>query len=235
MKKFNTSTCSLILSVLLLGVPAYAATIKGAVSYEGEVPNLKPIDMGADAICLSKHVSAVMPQVLVLDENKKMANVFVQITSGLPKQDYPVPTEPVVLTQEGCQYHPHVVGVQVGQTVKLLNPDGTLHNVHALCKVNAEFNLAMPKFRTEMTRIFDKVETMFPIKCDVHPWMAGWISVMAHPYFNVSQANGSFEIANVPAGTYELEAWHEKLGIQKASVTVTADETKEVNFTFSRP
>ncbi len=235
MKKFNTSTCSLIISVILLGVPAYAATIKGVVSYEGEVPNLKPIDMGADAICLSKHGSAVMPQILVLDENKKMANVLVQIVSGLPKQEYPVPTEPVVLTQEGCQYHPHVVGVQVGQTVKVLNPDGTLHNVHALCKVNAEFNLAMPKFRTEMTKVFDKVETMFPIKCDVHPWMAGWVAVLAHPYFNVSQTNGAFEIANVPAGTYELEAWHEKLGTQKASVTVTADETKEVNFTFSRP
>jgi plastocyanin len=226
------------LSVLFLFIfisAAQAGTISGTAVYEGKVPSFKPIKMDADPICLTKHSGEIFPQTLVLGEGNTMANVFVQIKSGLSKKNYPAPAEEVVITQEGCQYDPHVMGVMVGQTVKILNPDGTLHNVHALPKVNAEFNLAMPKFRTEMTKVFDKPEFMFPIKCDVHPWMGAWITVMEHPYFAVSQENGQFIITNVPAGTYEVGAWHEKLGTQTATVTVGGDETQTVDFKFSRP
>jgi len=132
-------------------------------------------------------------------------------------------------------YNPHVFGIMVGQPLKILNPDGTLHNIHVLSKINPEFNLAMPKFRKEMTKTFKKEEFMFTIKCDVHPWMGGWASVMSHPYFAVTADDGQFSIAGLPAGTYEVEAWHEKLGTRSASVTITDDETKELNFTFSRP
>jgi len=212
-----------------------AATISGTIKYEGEVPTFKPIKMDADPICLTKHTEPAMPQTLVLGEGKALANVFVRIKSGLAKKDYPVPQEPLVIDQEGCQYSPHVAGIMVGQTLKILNPDGTLHNVHAMGKVNPEFNLAMPKFRTETTKIFDKEEFIIPFKCDVHPWMGAWIAVMAHPYFNVTQKDGKFNIANLPAGTYEIEAWHEKMGTQTQSVAVSEDESKEINFTFTKP
>ena len=95
--------------------------------------------------------------------------------------------------------------------------------------------MAMPKFRTETVKVFDKEEFMFALKCDVHPWMVAWLSVMPHPFFASTQTDGKFKIDNLPAGTYEIEAWHEKLGTQKASVTVAADETKEINFTFAKP
>jgi hypothetical protein len=123
----------------------------------------------------------------------------------------------------------------VGQTVKILNPDGTLHNVHAMTKVNQEFNLAMPKFRTEITKVFDKPEFMFALKCDVHPWMSAYGSVMAHPFFAVTQKDGKFEIKGLDAGTYEIEAWHEKLGVKTMQITVTADESKQADFTFAKP
>src|SRR3989338_6299945 len=109
-----------------------------------------------------------------------MANVFIQVKGGLPNKAYPAPQDAVVLDQKGCTYAPHVFAVMVGQPLKILNPDGTLHNVHALAKVNAEFNMAMPQFRKEVEQTFEKPEPMFPIKCDVHPWMGGWMTVMSH-------------------------------------------------------
>jgi plastocyanin len=212
-----------------------AATVKGVVKYDGEAPKFKEIKMDADPVCLTHHKGAVFPQTLLLGENGAMGNVFVHVVSGLAKKTYPTPTEAAVLDQKGCMYEPHVLGVMIGQTVKILNPDGTLHNVHALSKNNPEFNLAMPKFRTETTKVFDKTEFMFPMKCDVHPWMGAWIAVMDHPFFAVTKTDGAFSLDNLPAGTYELEAWHEKLGTQKQSITIADGETKELSFTFAKP
>jgi plastocyanin len=184
---------------------------------------------------VSHHSAPVQPQTIQLGEGNEIGNIFVHVKSGIPKKNFPAPAEEVVIDQKGCMYHPHVIGVMVNQTVKILNPDGTLHNVHALPKLNAEFNLAMPKFRTEVTKTFEKPEMLFPIKCDVHPWMGAWISVMSHPYFDVTAEDGVFEIKDLPAGEYEIEAWQEKLGTQTAKVTLAEGESKEVNFTFSKP
>ncbi len=213
----------------------HAGTITGIVKYDGEVPAFKEIKMDADPICLTKHKDKVFPETLVVGEGNAMANVFVQVKSGVAKKQYPAPQDPMVLTQEGCKYSPHVLGIMVGQTLKILNPDGTLHNVHALSKVNTEFNLAMPNFRTEITKVFDKPESMFAFKCDVHPWMTAWVTVLDHPYFSVTKNDGKFTIADLAAGTYEVEAWHEKLGTQTQSVAIADGDTKEINFTFSKP
>ncbi len=234
-KTSQTAFIPVLLAAVFFISPVYAASISGIVKYEGAAPKFKEIKMDADPICQSHHTDAVYPQTLVIGEGNTMANVFIQVKSGLPNKQYPAPTEPVVVSQVGCMYDPHVFGAMVGQPVKILNPDGTLHNVHVMSKVNPEFNLAMPKFRTETTKIFDKAEPMFPFKCDVHPWMLAWVSIMSHPYFATTKQDGKFTIDNLPAGTYELEAWHEKLGTQKASVTLADGQAKETNFTFSRP
>jgi len=224
-----------VTGILMITVLSFGASITGTIHYEGDAPKFKEIKMDADPICLSRHTEAVFPDILVLGEGSTMGNVFVHVKSGLAQKDYPIPEEPVVVDQNGCTYHPHVFGVRVGQPLKILNSDGTLHNVHVLPKINAEFNLAMPKFRKETTKIFDKAEFMFPIKCDVHPWMGAWMSVLEHPFFTTTKLDGVFTIGNLSAGTYQLEAWHEKLGTQVVDVTLAADETKEINFTFSRP
>ena len=224
------------LAALMLACPnaQAAVNVTGTVTYEGEIPKFKEIQMDADPICLSHNKEKVFPQSLVLGENKTLGNVFVRLTRNVPKVNYPPPDEPVVINQEGCMYHPHVLGIMVGQTLKILNPDGTLHNVHVLSKVNPEFNLAMPKFRIETSKVFDKPEFMFPIKCDVHPWMGAWVTVMDHPYFNVTGVDGRFTIKDVPAGTYDIEAWHEKLGTRSATINVTGGGDNKIDFTFSR-
>jgi len=222
------------LAVAFCTTVASAATVSGTVKYDGPVPKFKEIKMDADPVCVTHHTGPAYPQTLLLGDGNTMGNVFVYVKNAA-KSATPVPTEAVVIDQKGCEYTPHVVGVRAGQPVKFLNPDGTLHNVHALSKVNPEFNLAMPKFRTETTKVFDKTEFAIPLKCDVHPWMGAWLTVMDHPFYSTTKKDGTFTIANLPAGNYEIEAWHEKLGKKTAKLTVGADETKTQDFTFAKP
>jgi len=202
------------------------ASISGTVTFKGDAPEMAVLDMAADPVCAEKNEEdPKRRQVLVLGDNQRIANVLVQIKGGLPAMEHEAAAEVVEFDQGGCQYSPHVFALRVGQTLKILNPDGTLHNVHAFSKVNAEFNEAMPKFRTELEKVFDKAEpTPFAVKCDVHPWMNAWAAVFDHPYFAVTGNDGSFTIGNLPAGTYELEIWHERLPAQTVSVTVAAGE-----------
>jgi len=234
----NTGSIGVILSLaaaVLLAAPVYAGTITGTIKFEGKAPKMPVIDMSADPICASKHDKPVHLQALVLGEGQTMANVFVSVIKGLPPdKTYPVPKEPVVLTQAGCMFSPHVFGVRAGQPLEIRNPDGTLHNVHAFCTVNESFNLAMPKFKKTTKKIFPKPEGMFPIRCDVHSWMSAYCVVMAHPFFDVTGKDGKFTIKNLPAGTYEIEARQERLGPKTATVTIKDDETKTVDFSFSR-
>ena len=222
-------------AIALPGTYALGGTITGTVTYEGAVPKFREIKMDADPICLSKHGEKVFPQSLVLGPDKTMGNVFIRIKDGIFDDQFPAPIEPVIMTQAGCMYDPHVIGLMVGQPLQILNPDGTLHNVHALSKINPEFNLAMPKFRRETTKTFGKAEFMFPIKCDVHPWMAGWIAVMDHPFFDITVEDGEFHIESVPSGRFTIEAWHEKLGTMTESVLVAPGSRSVINFTFSKP
>jgi hypothetical protein len=139
------------------------------------------------------------------------------------------------MDQVGCQYVPHVIGLMVGQPLKVLNSDGVLHNVHALPKINKPFNMAMPPTRKEATESFAKEEGMFVVKCDVHPWMQSYVGVFSHPFFAVTGTDGKYTIKDLPAGTYEIEAWHERLGTQKTKVTVGASDTQTAGFKFSPP
>jgi len=216
--------------------PTGTATVAGAVNYDGAVPNLKPVSMSADPTCASKHSGPVPSDVLELGPNKELGNVFVYVKEGLPADaTWTAPSTPATIDQNGCLYHPHVIGLMVGQPLKFLNSDGLLHNVHALPQVNQEFNIAMPAERKEAEHTFDQAEGVFHVKCDVHPWMTAYVGVLKHPYFSVSGADGKFSIANLPAGTYTIEAWHEKLGTQTQQVTVADGGTANVSFTFKRP
>lgn len=224
-------------AVLFVAADAFAAggTVSGKIAFEGAAPGRKKLDMNADPVCASKHTQAALSEAVVVNGNGTLKNVFVYVKKGLEGKKFAAPTVPAVLDQNGCMYTPHVFGVQAGQPIKILNSDGTLHNIHPKPKLNREFNLAMPKFLKEKTQTFDKAEVMIPVKCDVHPWMQSYVGVLDHPFFNVTGEAGAFELKGLPAGKYTVEAWHEVCGSQAQEVTVTEGGTASVNFSFKLP
>lgn len=209
---------------------ANAGGVKGVVNYSGPDPDTA-ITMNADPTCLSLHTTPVDTGNYLVKDGK-LGNVFVYVKSGLEGKSFPTPTEKKVLDQQGCQYHPHVFGIQVGQPLTIKNSDATLHNIHAMPKTNPEFNQGQPIKDMSFDKTFDKVEVVVPFKCDVHPWMNAYVGVLDHPYYAVSGEDGSFTIDKLPPGTYTLEAWHEDLGTATKDVTVAANQTVDVTFDF---
>ena len=213
-------------------VSADAATLTGMVKFEGTAPKMTNIQMSADPYCQSQHSSApATDQDVVTGPAGELANVFVYIKDI--KGNFPAPSTPATIDQKGCQYYPHVNAVMVGQALQIKNDDNTLHNIHAMPSVNSQFNEGQPVQGMVSTKKFDKVEmTPFKVKCDVHGWMKSYMAVMPHPFYAVSQTNGSFTISNLPPGQYTVVAWHEKYGQQEQKVTVGAKESKALSFTF---
>jgi plastocyanin len=226
----------LVATAVWPGVAFGASTISGTVVFNGTAPTLRPLAMDADPECAKKHSGPVPNEMLALGNGNTMGNVMVWVSKGLPAgKTWPAPKTPVVIDQHGCQYKPHVMGIMVGQPYRILNSDGVLHNIHTLPKINNSFNKGMPATVKEASTTFDKPEAMFHIKCDVHPWMSAYLGVFTHPFYSVTSTDGKFTISGLDPGTYEITAWHERLGTQTASVTVGASDTKTQNFKFAVP
>lgn len=233
---------SLRLAVLLVvvsvcpGVAIAASSISGTITFDGKAPSLRPLAMDADPACAKKHSGPVANEMLALGSGGTMGNIMVWVSKGLPAgKTWPAPKTAVTLDQKGCQYVPHVMGIMVGQPYRILNSDGILHNIHTLPKVNPSFNKGMPATLKETTTSFAKPEAVFHIKCDVHPWMSAYVAVFTHPFFSVTKTDGKFDISGLDPGTYEITAWHEKLGTRTASITVGANDRKTQDFKFALP
>jgi plastocyanin len=226
-----------VVSAGLLGIllipSVQAGTVSGKVSFKGIAPTPEKINMNADPTCVSLHSEPVFGEDVAVNQDGTLRNVFVYVKSGLEGKTFPAPDASVILDQRGCHYNPHVFGVQVNQKVDIINSDSTLHNVHGMPTQSKEFNLGMPIQGMKLSRKFDKPEVMVKFKCDVHPWMRAYAGVLEHPFFSVSGENGSFEIKDLPAGAYTIEAWHEKYGTQTQQVTVDEAGTQTVDFQFA--
>ncbi len=217
--------------------PATAGHINGKVVFEGMPPANEPIRMNADPACMKVAPGAQAQETYTVGAGGELANVFVYVKDGLGNRTFPVPTEPVVLNQQGCRYVPHVFGIMAGQPLQIVNSDPTLHNVHATpaAGVNTEFNTGQPIQGMKTEHIFTQPEVMVPFKCDVHGWMNSSVGVLNHPFYAVSGADGTFGLHTLPPGTYTIEAWHERLGAQTQSVTIAEGQTQDISFTFRAP
>jgi plastocyanin len=213
--------------------PATAGSVQARVVFEGTPPAPSRVNMAADRTCQELHAEPVYTEEVVVNPDGTLRNVFVYVKEGLENYSFPVSQEAVVLDQNGCWYSPRVFGLMVGQTLTIRNSDPTLHNVHAVARVNREFNIGQPVKGMETNRTFNQVEVMLPFKCDVHPWMNAYAGILPHPYFAVTQDDGLVSLANLPPGEYVIAAWHEKYGEQTQRITVGESEAKELSFTFT--
>jgi plastocyanin len=209
---------------------AGSASISGKVKYEGAAPAAEKVKVAADPKCQQMHPQGLEKQAVQVTGGG-LADAFVYVKSGVTGT-FPAPSQPAVLDQQGCMYHPNVVAVQAGQPVTIRNSDDTLHNIHPRPAVNEEFNFGQARKGAENTHTFDKPEVMIPVGCDVHPWMRSYISVLNHPFFAVSAADGSYEIKNLPAGDYEVEVYHGKLKTLSQKVSVKDGEKAALDFNY---
>jgi hypothetical protein len=218
-------------------------TISGIVLFKGEKPEVKEVtDISGNAFCKEHHKNKLpRNESIVFGKNggdDTLANVLVYVSKGVEDKTFEPPKDHVVLDQVGCVYTPHVVAVMVGQTLEIHNSDATLHNVMSNPRVNPPFNFGMPVKGGVTEKVFKAPEFKMNLKCFMHPWMSSYVHVLEHPFFAVTQSDGTFTIKGLPPGEYEVTVLHETslLGPtpETAAVTVAPNETSDVEFTYQR-
>lgn len=226
--------------LLVCAVPARGqdglGTVEGTVLLSGPAPRNRLIPMGADPNCLMINAGKkIRQETVVADEEGRLANVLVQLEgSSLPRSApvSPVSTTPLVVSQEGCMYRPRVSAARIGQTLKVVNLDDTLHNVHARSDQGTDFNVSQPL--TGMEHEFELTRPeILRLRCEVHPWMESYVAVLDHPWFAVTGTDGAFSIENVPPGSHTVVIWHERFGESRQEVQVPPAETVRIELTFA--
>ena len=207
------------------------ARVFGNVVFEGTPPENPALTVGGDQLCKMNAVN-IWNKMEMVTSGGKLRNTIIYVRSGYEGRSYPVPTAAVVLDQQGCVYTPHVFTVMKGQKVRILNSDATFHNVHAKDGQRSEFNIAQASKGVENTQTFSRAVLPFRIGCDLHKWMAAYAGVFEHPFHTTSGESGSYEL-RLPAGKYEIVAWHEKYGEQSSRIDVQENGAAELDFKFS--
>jgi hypothetical protein len=218
--KLNFSSASLAL--LVFAGQASAAdfgTIKGRFVFQGAVKET-PIQPTKDVEYCSQH--KLFDETIVVGKEQGLQNVFVFLSPARGKKveihaSYDAAAaakEPKVLDNKGCRFEPHAMVLWTAQPLEVHNSDeGIGHNTNAsYFFVNAKFNETVPNDKP-LLKTFTKSES-YPSKvaCNVHPWMNAHILIRDNPYMTVSAEDGTFEIANVPAGKQTFAFWHEAKG-----------------------
>ena len=215
--------------------PQTAATLRGQVIFKGPRPKPPALRIDEDAACVQLNHGRLLEESILVNSSGALGNVFVYVKKGLEGKQFapPPPGEVVTIDQKNCRFDPHVIGVRVGQTLRISNSDPVTHNIHPMPAQNREWNQSQEQGAPALERKFVRAETMIRVKCNVHSWMRAYVSAMEHPYFAVTRADGSFEIANLPPGSYTIEAWQEKFGPQEMAVELAPSEQKPVEFVFT--
>jgi plastocyanin len=207
-------------------------SVSGTIHFQGKAPVLRPIVMDKDPVCTSEESGPVLPEDGRVNANGTLPNAFVYISSGAG--NVPPPPNSVVLTQKGCTFVPHVLGITVGQPLQVVTEDPTTHNIHVnATKGNRDWNVTQQPGTPSVTTRFSQPAIMLPVHCNIHPWMEAWIGVVTNPYYSVSGDDGNFLIKNIPPGSYTLSVWTATFGTQERSVTVRPGESAKVDFTFT--
>jgi hypothetical protein len=211
---------------------AATGAVTGRVLFKG--PHAKPrrILMSEDPVCVSLEKGPVYAQDGQVNPNGTLPNAFVYVKSGLGNRHFTPPRTPVVLDQSGCMYVPHVLGVMVGQPLKIVSEDPTTHNIHILPKLNRAWNQSQPPGAPPLIKRFTRPEVMIPVQCNQHPWMRAYIGVTSNPFYAVTGSAGSFSLHGLPPGHYTIEVWTATFGVQQQEVTVSSGQTSPLNFTF---
>ncbi len=227
---FGFAACAALLSISSAtayegGAVSNGGTIKGAVKFKGTPPERAVLEVNKDKkVC---DVGVKKSHDLVVGAGGGIQWAVVSLTNISSGKAFAA--DGSVLDQVGCEYLPYIVLLQKDSELTIKNSDGILHNIHTYSEKNKPVNRAQPKFKKKITEKFSEPE-MVKVTCDVHGWMKGWLAVVDHPYYAITDESGNFELTDVPAGEYEIKVWQETLGESTQKVTVPAGGAADVTF-----
>jgi plastocyanin len=213
------------------GVGAFGkGTIVGSVRFTGKPPEVHTLST-PDPFCARQPIKE---EEVMVGAAGGLKNVIVRVVKGTTGT-YEPPATTATVDQSGCMYRPRAQVVMAGQAIQIRNSDQTLHNVHSYRGASTMFNQAQIPGMAPLTKTLSDGGQVIKFKCDVHPWMTGYVAVATNPFFAVSADDGSFTIDRLPPGTYTLEAWHERLGTRSLEVKVADDQPTKAQFEFAAP
>ena len=215
--------------VLAADVPAAITPSTVTVTFSGPAPVMKKTTRQADAFC----GKTPMKDQQVLVRNGKLQNVMIRVIKGA-NGSYPLPAEPLLVSQQNCEYLPRVAGLREGQDVTIKSDDDTTHNVHLSSGERTLFNRVqtMGAFTKKSTELKAKDRETLSLMCDIHPWMAGFLLVTTNPYFGVTDEKGQTKL-DLPPGKYTVEAWHERYGVKTLEITVESGKPSALTFDYT--
>ncbi|HEX7901091.1 MAG TPA: carboxypeptidase regulatory-like domain-containing protein [Planctomycetota bacterium] len=211
--------------------PATSGTLRGSVAFKGTPPPNPRLAVGGSPECAVHHAGDVRDEI-VLVKDGRLRNVFVYVKAGLEGRAFAWPKEPARIANRACLYVPRVSGAQVHQPIEFVNEDPSDHNIHGYPSGGA-FNRWLRGRGSSTSLKLRRPEVMIKLRCDIHPWMVGWLGVVAHPFFAVTGEDGSFSFAGLPPGEYEVAAWHEKYGEKTLKATLGPKGDVALDYVFS--
>jgi plastocyanin len=222
-----------IVALLTAGLQIVTAgDITGKITLKGTPPPEKEITpLKEDVNCGKLHTTTPMTHFFVVGGNGELADTIVML-KGITGKSTGDSATPAVIDQHGCEYVPAILAVQTGQKITVKNSDPVMHNIHPTpantAGGNKEDNKAQMQGAADITLTFPGAENFLKFKCDVHPWMFAWVTVVDSPYFAVSGKDGTYKISNVPPGKYTVVAMHRKAALAgiEQPIEVTADGGK---------
>jgi len=212
--------------------PKTVGEIKGTVVLQGAPPPPQKILLSGEPECAQLNPGSLVSPVVTVGANGSLANVAVYIKSGLANYHFETPQTPVELEQKNCMYQPRVLALMTNQVLDVQNEDPIQHNVHPTPRDNPAFNMTQVIHGAPIQKAFANPELAIRFMCNLHPWMRAYVFVFPDPYFDVTTTAGTFDLKDVPPGTYTIEAWQEKFGTQDQTVTLAPNETKSITFSF---
>lgn len=212
--------------------PGTVGEIKGTILLQGAPPSPQKILLSGEPECAQLNPNSLESPVVTTGANGDLGNVAVYIKSGLANYHFDTPQTPVELEQKNCMYQPRVLALMTNQVLDIQNEDPIQHNVHPTPHENPAFNMTQVIHGAPIQKTFANPELAIRFMCNLHPWMRAYVFVFSHPYFDVTTTAGTFDLKNVPPGTYTIEAWQERYGTQDQTVTLAPKETKSITFSF---
>jgi hypothetical protein len=207
--------------------PTTVGTITGTVTLEGNA-----LDMGAIGPPCVKEGSSNAAPPANKENNGELINAVIYLKTGLANYRYDTPKDPVTLDQRDCTYEPHVIALMTNQPLEVKNNDPVAHNIHVLAKLNKEWNHSEPPGVAPLMVSFPRPELAIHVICKLHVGMSAFLFVFDNPYYAVTSPTGTYELKNVPPGTYTVEAWRQNFGTQDQTVTIGPNQSKALSFVF---